>query len=178
MTQLKTTVLLFAGMCLLWLAGCSPTSGQVEPALEMTETAVPTEQPADTSDNPAATPTRAIKPFVPAQATPAGPGAPSTLPDSPASQAQIQEAKEALADNLGVPVEKIELVSYEAVTWQDSSLGCPRPGLDYLQVLRDGYRIRLQVKDQQYEYHGANDSDSAPFLCANPDAGSGSGNMK
>ena len=51
------------------------------------------------------------------------------------------------------PQAKIRIVSAEAVTWPDSSLGCPQPGLMYAQALMPGYRVVLEAQDQTLNYH-------------------------
>jgi hypothetical protein len=40
----------------------------------------------------------------------------------------------------------------ESVIWPDSSLGCPRPGEMYLQVLTPGYRVVLEADGTHYDY--------------------------
>jgi hypothetical protein len=39
----------------------------------------------------------------------------------------IVSTKEELAYFLGIPVEQIELIAIESITWPDGSLGCPKP---------------------------------------------------
>jgi hypothetical protein len=81
------------------------------------------------------------------------------------AQELIDLAKTDLMNTLGVELSTIELVSYEEVTWNDGSLGCPQPDMMYTQALVDGYLIQLQVGDQVFNYHGANGGE--PFLCSN-----------
>ncbi|MDD5371523.1 MAG: hypothetical protein PHQ40_20790, partial [Anaerolineaceae bacterium] len=57
----------------------------------------------------------------------------------------------------------IEIVDASSVTWPDSSLGCPKPGMVYTQVLVDGILIRFRVGGQIYEYHGGGGSPAS--LC-------------
>jgi len=68
-----------------------------------------------------------------------------------------------LAQRLNVPPESIQLVKFEAVTWGDGGLGCPEPGMNYIQVPVDGALIVLQAGDYQYEYHSG--GNRPPFLC-------------
>jgi hypothetical protein len=42
------------------------------------------------------------------------------------------------------------------MTWNDGSLGCPEPDMNYLQVLTDGYHVKLKVGETEYDYR-AND---------------------
>jgi hypothetical protein len=57
----------------------------------------------------------------------------------------------------------IKVVSEEAVTWPDGSLGCPKPGMMYTQALVAGYRIVLQAGDQVLNYHSA--ARGKPVFC-------------
>ncbi len=75
----------------------------------------------------------------------------------------LEQARADLAERLGVPVDEITLVSSEEVTWPDSSLGCPQPGMMYAQVLTSGSRITLSAGGRTYEYHSG--GQRAPFLC-------------
>lgn len=53
----------------------------------------------------------------------------------------------------GVPVEAVRVVQVEPRDWPDSSLGCPRPGMGYAQVITPGYLIILEAGGQTLEYH-------------------------
>lgn len=75
----------------------------------------------------------------------------------------VIQAKEDLATRLGIQPSEIELLSYEEVVWPDSSLGCPQPGMKYLQVPQDGALIRLSAQDQVYNYHSG--GNRGVFLC-------------
>ncbi len=57
----------------------------------------------------------------------------------------------------------IKVVSGEAVTWPDGSLGCPQPGMLYTQALVAGYRIVLQAGTQVLNYHAA--ARGKPVFC-------------
>lgn len=125
------------------------------------------------------TPGAPMAPSPPPPASPSGPGpiTPSEWPGSkppPASvpplpsgtPAELSPARwQAILDDLarrgvtGTP----EVVSVEAVTWPDSSLGCPSPGVAYTQALVDGMRVVVSVDGQQYDYRfGSGDQ---PKLC-------------
>jgi hypothetical protein len=68
-----------------------------------------------------------------------------------------------LAENLGVSNQAVQIIKAEAVIWSDGSLGCPKPGTVYTQVLVDGYHVILGVGEQDYDYRV---SDSGYFfLC-------------
>jgi len=59
----------------------------------------------------------------------------------------------ALARDLAIDAAAITFVSAAAVEWNDSSLGCPKPGLSYLQVITPGYRMVFEAQGRTYEYH-------------------------
>ena len=75
----------------------------------------------------------------------------------------ITQAKADLALRQALPLAEIELLSFENKVWPDGSLGCPQPGWNYIQVLTEGYLIRLSSGENIFHYHGG--SNRAPFLC-------------
>jgi len=75
-------------------------------------------------------------------------------------------AKSDLSTKLGIDAEDIDIVEAAYVTWRDSSIGCPRPGMQYMQVLTNGSRILLRANAVLYHYHSG--GSRAPFLCAKP----------
>jgi hypothetical protein len=86
--------------------------------------------------------------------------------DGPASTGGSQFAVQDLAAHLDVETSEIDVVSAEAVTWSDSSVGCPQKGFMYQQVITEGTRIILEVDGTRYHYHSAGTGD--PFRCATP----------
>ena len=52
----------------------------------------------------------------------------------------------------GVGVEEVAVISADAVTWGDGSLGCPEPGMLYAQVLVNGYHVIVEAGGQQRDY--------------------------
>ncbi len=79
---------------------------------------------------------------------------------------RVEVAKLDLAERLEVSLKSIHLLEAMTVTWRDSSAGCPRPGMNYLQVLNPGVRILLQAAKKTYHYHGR--GGGVPFLCERP----------
>lgn len=68
----------------------------------------------------------------------------------------IESAVEAaLAHARARTQQPVSVVSNEAVTWNDGSLGCPREGMLYGQALTPGYRILLQAGDRTLHYHAS-----------------------
>lgn len=85
---------------------------------------------------------------------------PSPTPVPPAVEAVIQR----VASVFGVSDTAIEVLSVEAVTWRDASLGCPEPGKMYAQVLTPGYRIVVRQAGTEYEFH-TNESGETIVRC-------------
>lgn len=56
------------------------------------------------------------------------------------------------AGQAGVDPSAVELVDARAVEWPDSSLGCPKPGMQYTQALVSGWQIVVQAADRTYDY--------------------------
>ena len=96
---------------------------------------------------------------------PVVPGGDETI--DPNLQPLIDMAVADLAGRLGVGVAEIEVLSAYLVVWPDSSLGCPQPGMQYLQVLTDGSLILLGSGGAVYRYH-AGGNQYEPFLCTTP----------
>jgi hypothetical protein len=88
----------------------------------------------------------------------------STLPPvSPGLESLIEKAKEELAQKLSIQIAQIELVEAKEVVWPDASIGCPQPGMRYIQVPYDGALIILEAQGDTFEYHvGGN---RGLFLC-------------
>lgn len=87
----------------------------------------------------------------------------SRIPD--ALHDVADEAVADLAEREGIDTDAIVVQAAEFVTWPDASLGCPRPGQFYAQVITEGYRIVLRTEARDYAYHGA--TGRAPVLCQN-----------
>lgn len=67
----------------------------------------------------------------------------------------VAAAKQALAEQMKVTVDQIELISVKSVQFRDSSLGCPQKGMVYLQVITPGYQVMLSLEGQTYDYRVA-----------------------
>jgi hypothetical protein len=101
--------------------------------------------------------------------------APSTTPapttsDTPMSERSptlariVEQAVADLARRLDVPPGAITVVSAHEVSWGDTSLGCPQPGMRYAQVVTDGTKVVLEHDGATYPYHSGG-SRTDPFLC-------------
>jgi hypothetical protein len=57
-----------------------------------------------------------------------------------------------LVQRTGAERGDIQVVRAEAVVWNDGSLGCPKPGEFYIQILINGYWVVLKFEDTEYDY--------------------------
>lgn len=78
-------------------------------------------------------------------------------PQSDEEQA-VALAKQRLSETLRIAADQIELRSVEVRTWNDSSLGCGRPGEMAMQVITHGYAVTLTANGREHTVHvaGAN----------------------
>ena len=137
---------------LILLAGCGPqdsSSNQLLPSLpaEKQPAAAPQTLP------PAATQGSSIQ-----METPTPPAAASS-----SLEGLIEEAKKDLAQKLVIPTDQISLAEAREVVWPDASLGCPQPGMLYIQVPEDGALILLRAQGVEFEYHSG--GSRGLFLC-------------
>jgi hypothetical protein len=75
----------------------------------------------------------------------------------------IERARKALAD-AGITAD-LRLVSSEPKEWPDSSLGCPKPGMQYLQVITSGHALRFTDDGGT---HAVNVAGDAAVVCSTP----------
>jgi hypothetical protein len=78
----------------------------------------------------------------------------------------IEKAKADLVQQFDIRADQIQVVDARAVTWPDTSLGCPQPAQAYAQVLTPGYWVLLEADSQKYPYHA--DQAEQLILCQNP----------
>jgi hypothetical protein len=133
------------------------------------------EQPA--TPEPANTPAPLTEPATPAAANaprstsrPAAPRPPTGTrlprPAAPSPPAQSSPAAAAgevpatildrliadLVERAGVDRAAVAVARSEAVTWNDGSLGCAQPGVNYTQAQVAGYRVILRANGRDYDY--------------------------
>ena len=89
--------------------------------------------------------------------TPSETPAPTSTPHMSPVAPQVPEAilnsilKEA-AKRANVPPQELVIVRAEAVVWNDGSLGCPEPGMEYTQALINGYWVVIKAAAQTYDF--------------------------
>ena len=84
---------------------------------------------------------------------PVTPGAASPVAGSIPVPQEIAPMITAIAEDLDVPANSIQVVTVEPRDWPDSSLGCPQPDMLYAQVITPGYLILVEVSGDRFEYH-------------------------
>jgi hypothetical protein len=80
--------------------------------------------------------------------------------EAPNLQPEIDEVPEQLLEDIiaalvqrtGTAREDIQVIKAEAVVWSDASLGCPKKGEVYIQILIKGYWVILEVEGVEYDY--------------------------
>ena len=156
----------------LELPGESPIELPVETPVELpTEALAPTEEDLVETDAPGfqvPLPTKLMPIILPTQEgtqvpMPELPSVPSGTLDN-----LIEQAKKDLAKRLSISVSQISVVQARAVTWPDSSLGCPKPDMMYLMVLSPGFQIILSAEERNFDYHAG--QSGGVFYCESPTA--------
>jgi len=163
----KTHIFCLIFTCLV-LVACSPeTDGNQATAINSTtpdgQTAIPGENsPADTpviisdENNPSSDPTqdrneRIAVTIMPEKINPSEmPNVPPILGEVP--DEILNEIIDDLIKRTEANKQNIQVIRSQAITWNDGSLGCPKPGEFYTQAIVNGYWVILQVDDQNYDY--------------------------
>lgn len=138
-----------AAVLVLVVAACNPAA--LPTALPTQTLVVPTVTwtPRPVTETPSPTPL--LRPVDLETPTPASAATP-TVSDPVASEL-VALAQRRLAQDLGLPAQRIRLVEVTPVIWPDTSLGCPQPDETYTPGAFDGYRIVLSASDQEYVFH-------------------------
>ena len=71
----------------------------------------------------------------------------------------------AILEREGPELDPLRIDRADEVTWSDASLGCPRPGLAYAQMLTPGLRLVLTYRGQALDYRTAG---TRALLCTQP----------
>ena len=102
------------------------------------------------------------------------PSAKASFTDGPVPSLQAGDVPTAMlerviaeaASGAGVDPSAVRVVSAEAVTWSDGSLGCPEPGMMYTQALVPGYRVVLEIDGEELHFHTSESGDFT--FCEDP----------
>ncbi|EPD86371.1 hypothetical protein HMPREF1529_00423 [Microbacterium sp. oral taxon 186 str. F0373] len=134
----RTPILTVIALAALALTSCS--SGSTDPAPELSGVSPSTRPPLQTT--------------TPGPIGPSGPAI--AVPQSRWDALVADLTKRGVT---GTP----QLVSSEAVTFNDGSLGCPSPGQSYTQAQIDGMRVVVSVDSKTYDYRFGQGAE--PKLC-------------
>ena len=74
-----------------------------------------------------------------------------------------EAARQDLAKRLQIPVAQVTVLSETEKDWPDASVGCPREGMVYAQVITNGSQLVLEVAGRSYFYHAR--AGRAYFYC-------------
>jgi hypothetical protein len=142
---MKTFVYLIVSAGLVVLAtACRSTSAMPDNSKSGEIPLLSTPKPVDATDEPAASPT-------------------ADSPSPAAQQKMVDLSRENLSQMLKISIDQIVTVKVESAIWPDASLGCPKKGVAYIQVLTPGFLVRLEAEGEQYLYH--TDESEAVILC-------------
>jgi hypothetical protein len=74
-------------------------------------------------------------------------------PGTPGASGDTAWLTAAIAGDLGISPDTVQVVSIEPRNWPDASLGCPQPDMLYAQVVTPGYLVLVDVSGERIEYH-------------------------
>ena len=126
-------IMLVAATVLFAAAACGGNDGGKEAAVTSTPPATESVAPAFPSDTPAA-----------------------PYDDTVPSEIETA-ARKLLADELNVDEGDFRLDGSESVQWSDASLGCPKEGMMYAQVITPGYRLVIHSAGTSHAVHTNSD---------------------
>ena len=94
--------------------------------------------------------------------TPSETPVPTSTPQMSRVESQMPEAildplLDETAKLANVPRQQLVIVRAEAVVWNDGSLGCPEPGMEYAQTLVNGYWVVINAAGQAYDFRVGRD---------------------
>lgn len=95
-------------------------------------------------------------------ATPSETPTPMSTQPTSGTESQVPEPMlvlvlEAAAKLASVPRGQLVVVRAEAVVWNDGSLGCPEPGMEYTQALVNGYWVVIEAAGHTYDFRAGRD---------------------
>jgi hypothetical protein len=151
--QTRLWLVLFT-LSVLILTACAQENPDATPSDDpdsRPDLSTPSPQPTGTVTTPSGT----VRPVPTLPYTPprVEPTVPATSGEAPPEL--VDQMVDDLADKLSIERQSITVVSAEAVTWNDGSLGCPKPGEFYTQALVPGYRVILEASGKQVNYHAS-----------------------
>ena len=71
----------------------------------------------------------------------------------PELQTVADKATTLLASALNVAPEDVTILQVQHVQWSDASLGCPKAGYMYAQMITPGYLVKAEVNGEEQAVH-------------------------
>lgn len=85
--------------------------------------------------------------------------------DVPAAvQPAYKKALDTAQQVSGLNADELTLNTWESATWNDASLGCPKEGMMYAQVITPGYSFTFEAAGETIEVH-TNETGSSAVVC-------------
>ena len=72
---------------------------------------------------------------------------------TPVADEDLALAIAAIAEDLGAAADAVQVIAAEPRDWPDSSLGCPREGELYAQVITPGFLVTVAVAGEEIAFH-------------------------
>lgn len=79
----------------------------------------------------------------------------ATMPTADITEAGLAALLSSAAEEAGVDLDEVRVVTAEEVTWSDGSLGCPQPDMAYTQALVPGFRVVVEIDGEELHFHAA-----------------------
>ena len=133
------------------LVTVAPASTAAPAAPAAQETSMPSDKPDPTPSLPPPARTSLARPVPTAERVPTPATAAAVTGEVP--QTLLDTLLADAAQRSGVDRSQITVQLGQAVEWSDGALGCPKPGMNYLQVITPGYQVLLQAGTASYDYH-------------------------
>ena len=130
-----------------------------QPAISSGQVPEDSAQTASSASSPQSSTTQAPPPTLVTEDTDMTPATPA----EEATTKMVTLVTQHLAQKLGLTADQILLSEVKPVVWRDAGLGCPKPGIDYIQVETPGFNIFLEAGGKTYNYH--TDSAKRFVLC-------------
>lgn len=154
---MRTPVLLASTLLVAVLTGCAGTTPGTGPDPNV-PTGTTDTVPGPSSSAPSPSPSASL-PTDPTD---------TTYPDLEDDR-RIKAALRDAEGRAGIVPTEVTVATYQRVTWDDGSLGCPQPGKAYTQMLVEGERLVIRADQRLLEYHAASGEDFT--YCATPSDG-------
>jgi hypothetical protein len=98
-------------------------------------------------------------PAAPINATPT----PRSATQSPSQEEMVRLSTAFLEQQFKIAQDSVKVTEVTPMTWPDASLGCPKRGVMYIQVLTPGFQVVLDADGHTFTFH--TDAKDRVVLC-------------